>query len=101
MGFTVGIEAAAQVYFDKSAAELNVFESALLVGLVQSPAVYDPFRNREAALGRMDTVLRLMTESNGDGCVQMEHTTNSLQASTLMHPHCVCPMTIWLMKYRT
>ena len=74
-GSTVGIEAAAQVYFGKSAAELNVFEAALLVGLVQSPAQYDPFYNREAALGRMTEVLRLMTEANGDGCVQMQHTT--------------------------
>jgi membrane peptidoglycan carboxypeptidase len=87
-GFTVGIEAAAQVYFEKSAAELNVFESALLVGLVQSPSLYDPFRNREAALGRMDTVLRLMTESNDTGCVEMEHTTN-VSGFDLSTPLCV------------
>lgn len=72
-GSAVGIEAAAQLYFQKPASQLNIYESALLVGLVQSPGLYNPFTNREAALGRMETVLRLMTEANGDGCIQMEH----------------------------
>lgn len=85
-GFTVGIEAAAQVYFNKSASELNVFESAFLVGLVQSPAAYDPFRNREAALGRMETVLTLMV--NNTGCVEMAHTTN-VPGFDLSQPLCV------------
>lgn len=85
-GFTVGIEAAAQVYFNKSASDLNVFESALLVGLIQSPGVYDPFINRDAALGRMETVLFLMV--NNTGCIQMEHTTN-VSGFDLSTPLCV------------
>lgn len=85
-GFTVGIEAASQVYFNKSASELNVFEAAFLVGLVQSPATYDPFRNREAALGRMETVLNLMV--NNTGCVQMQHQTN-VPGFDLSQPLCV------------
>lgn len=68
-----GIEAASQVYFKKSAKDLNIAESAFLAGLPQSPATYDPVLNRETALARMDDVLRLMTEANGDGCVQMQH----------------------------
>lgn len=87
-GFTVGIEAASHAYFNKSAADLNVFEAALLIGQVQSPGVYDPFQNREAALGRMETVLRLMRDANGDGCVRMEHTSN-VSGFDLSQPLCV------------
>jgi len=69
-----GIQAAAQTYFGKSAADLNPAEAAFLAGLPQSPATYDPVINREAALARMDTVLRLMSEANGNGCITIQHT---------------------------
>src|ERR671932_1141508 len=39
-----GVEAAAQSYFDKHARDLDVAESALIAGLVQSPSEYDPTR---------------------------------------------------------
>ncbi len=68
-----GIEAAAQIYFQKSASDLNPAEAAFLAGLPQSPAQYDPVVNREAAIQRMHTVLRLMSEANGNGCIYIEH----------------------------
>ncbi len=71
--FAYGAEAAAQTYFHKSAADLNPAEAAFLAGLPQSPAAYDPVINREAAMARMDTVLRLMSEANGTGCVTIHH----------------------------
>ncbi|MFB0535050.1 MAG: penicillin-binding protein 1C, partial [Anaerolineae bacterium] len=57
-----GIEAAAETYFDKTAGELSLAESALLAGLPQSPAIYDPFTNPEAAKARQAVVLGLMVE---------------------------------------
>jgi|YNPBryBLVA2012_1023415.scaffolds.fasta_scaffold01595_4 penicillin-binding protein 1C len=57
-----GIEAAARAYFGKGAAELDLAECALLSGLPQSPAVYDPLTNPEAARERQRVVLRLMVE---------------------------------------
>ncbi|HYY87898.1 MAG TPA: PBP1A family penicillin-binding protein, partial [Chloroflexota bacterium] len=39
-----GVEAAAQGYFGKSAHDLDLAESALIAGLVQSPSQYDPAR---------------------------------------------------------
>ncbi|MDQ3808870.1 MAG: transglycosylase domain-containing protein, partial [Chloroflexota bacterium] len=39
-----GVEAAAQGYFGKSAGDLDLAESALIAGLVQSPSQYDPTR---------------------------------------------------------
>ncbi len=57
-----GIEAAARLYFNKPASELTLAEAALLAGLPQAPAAYDPLQNPEAAKGRQATVLRLMVE---------------------------------------
>jgi membrane peptidoglycan carboxypeptidase len=71
--FAYGAEAAAQTYFGKSAAALNPAEAAFLAGLPQSPASYDPVVNREAAINRMHTVLRLMAEANGSGCIAIQH----------------------------
>ncbi|MGD2078404.1 MAG: transglycosylase domain-containing protein [Chloroflexota bacterium] len=55
-----GIEAAAQTYFDKPAAELNLGESALLAALPQSPVELDPLSNLEGAKQRQWLVLNLM-----------------------------------------
>ena len=59
-GFAYGAEAAAQTYFGKPAAQLTLPECALLAGLPQAPAVYDPFTHPEAARARQHTVLDLM-----------------------------------------
>lgn len=55
-----GVEAASQLYFSHSAAELTVAESALLAGVVKSPAAYDPTHNPEEAKERRNTVLGTM-----------------------------------------
>ena len=57
-----GVEAAAQAYFNKSANELSLAECALLAGLPQSPAAYDPFTNPEVAKKRQHVVLDLMVK---------------------------------------
>jgi 1A family penicillin-binding protein len=55
-----GVEAAAQSYFDKHVADLDLAECALLAGLPQSPTSYNPLENLPAARGRQATVLDLM-----------------------------------------
>src|SRR5262249_30257873 len=65
-----GIEAASEFYFNKPASDLNMAESALLAGLIQAPATYDPVVNSQAAFQRMDTVLERMRRV---GCVQFQH----------------------------
>ncbi|HEY72063.1 MAG TPA: PBP1A family penicillin-binding protein [Thermoflexia bacterium] len=57
-----GIEAAARTYFAKSAAELDLAECALLAGLPQSPAGYNPLENPQAARERQRVVLGLMVK---------------------------------------
>ena len=64
--FAYGIEAAAQAYFGKSAAEMDLAECALLMGLLQSPATYNPLEHPEAAAHRQQVVLDLMA---GDGYI--------------------------------
>src|SRR5512136_3064862 len=58
----IGIEAAAQVYFGKSAGELDLAECALLAGLPQSTARYDPLTNLATARQRQAVVLDLMAK---------------------------------------
>jgi penicillin-binding protein 1A len=59
---TYGVEAATKRFFGKESKELSVDESALLVGLLPSPASYSPVRHPERARKRRNTVLRLMKE---------------------------------------
>jgi membrane peptidoglycan carboxypeptidase len=57
-----GVEAAAQRYFSKPAKDLNLQESALLAGIVQSPSRYDPVNDEAEAVKRRNTVLERMAE---------------------------------------
>ena len=59
---TYGVEAATKRFFGKESKELRVDESALLVGLLPSPASYSPVRHPERARKRRNTVLRLMKQ---------------------------------------
>ncbi len=65
-----GIEAAAELYFSKSAKDLSLAEAALLAGLPAAPSRYSPFgAHPELAKGRQETVLRRMVE---DGYITAE-----------------------------
>ncbi len=55
-----GVEAAAHTYFGKSVQDLDLAECAMLAGLPQLPAVYDPFKDAAAANRRQAQVLDLM-----------------------------------------
>ncbi|ORC49511.1 penicillin-binding protein [Burkholderia sp. A27] len=57
-----GIEMAARTYFDKSASELNVLESATLAGMLKGNSYYNPVLNPERALQRRNTVLAQMVK---------------------------------------
>ena len=56
-----GAEAASRTYFGKGVRDLDLAESALLAGLPQSPAHYDPFTQMGAAKTRQRTVLDRMS----------------------------------------
>ena len=58
-----GVEAASRTYFGKGARDLDLAESALLAGLLQSPAGYDPFTRIDAARERQSVVLSRMVDT--------------------------------------
>ncbi len=55
-----GIESAARSYFGKSASELTLPESAVMVALLKSPRDYDPDRNYDRAIQRRNLVMHNM-----------------------------------------
>lgn len=59
-----GIKSAAKTYFNKTPAELNIEESALLVGMLQAPSKFNPIRNPERAKARREVVLAQMQKYN-------------------------------------
>jgi penicillin-binding protein 1A len=52
-----GIQAAAQTYFNKDQAELNIQEAATLVGMLKNPALFNPKRFPEKSEARRNVVL--------------------------------------------
>lgn len=87
-----GIEAAAQTYFNKSAADLTLGEATLLTGLPQSPVELDPIKNFEAARERQWLVLSLMysegyiTQAEAEAAY-LEPLDFAVQEVSLVAPH--------------
>ena len=59
----VGIKTAANVYFGKEPEDLNIQESAMLVGMLKNPSYYNPLRFEERTLNRRNTVLDQMAKA--------------------------------------
>lgn len=57
-----GIETASNVYFNKSATDLTVSESAILAGMIKAPNVYAPDKNPQKCASRRDLVLKMMLD---------------------------------------
>lgn len=55
-----GLEAAAQVYYGKSASELSLDQLALIAGLPKAPSAFNPLVNPSRAMTRRDWILRRM-----------------------------------------
>src|ERR1700731_881570 len=58
-----GVDAAAHRYFNKSAAKLNLYESAVIAGLLKAPTRFNPTRDKEKTAARAAQVLELMIET--------------------------------------
>ncbi len=60
----VGVKSASQVYFSKQPNDLSIEESALLVGMLQNPSLYNPNRSdrRDRCKARRNTVLSQMAK---------------------------------------
>jgi penicillin-binding protein 1A len=58
----LGVQAAARIFFNESAYQLNLRQAALLAGLPQAPSQYNPFLYPAAAQQRRNEVLAKMAE---------------------------------------
>lgn len=89
-----GISAAAETYFGKQPADLDLPEAALLAGMLQSQVLYDPYLDPQAALDRRAIVLDLMVEA---GYITDEQADTAAEAplgvipqtNTILAPHMV------------
>jgi len=83
----VGIKSASQVYFNKAPIDLNILESAMLVGMLKNPSYYNPNRRIELTKGRRNIVLSQMkkyeviSDSAYDNLIQQPIILNFNKAS--------------------
>jgi penicillin-binding protein 1A len=62
LNLAIGIESAAQIYFNKQPQKLNIQESAMLVGMFKNSALYNPKRNPVGVTNRRNVVLNQMAK---------------------------------------
>lgn len=94
-----GIEAAARLYFGKSARDLTLAETAYLVGLPQSPSRYNPFRHPERARRRQATVLSALVVAGHLSPIEREHVAAlPVRVQTRRHVFRAPHFTEWLLR---
>lgn len=73
-GTAYGIEEAAKTYFNTSAKDLTLNQSAFLAGLTRAPSTYSPYLNPHISIQRRNEVLQSMKESGyiSDATYQQE-----------------------------
>jgi penicillin-binding protein 1A len=59
----VGIRSAARIYFGKEPKELDVQESAMLIGMLKNSSLFNPLRRAELVKQRRNVVLKQMNRS--------------------------------------
>lgn len=72
-GTSYGIEMGAQTLFSKSAADLELHEAALLIGMLKNPTYYSPTRNEERARNCRNTVLDQVSKYRSELDAQFPH----------------------------
>lgn len=60
----VGIRSASRIYFGKEPQELNIEESAMLVGMLKNSSYFNPLRREKIVLQRRNVVLKQMSRNN-------------------------------------
>lgn len=60
----VGVNSAAKIYFNTTPDSLNLEQSAMLVGMLKNPILYNPRRYPENAINRRNTVFKQMIRND-------------------------------------
>jgi membrane peptidoglycan carboxypeptidase len=81
-----GVESASQLYFKKSAAELDPLESAMLAGILPAPSTANPITSRTQAFNNMNIVISRMLETN---CLYFEHLVDETIWKQSGQPFCI------------
>ncbi len=89
---TFGLAAAAQHYFGKRPKDLNLYEAAMIAGLLKAPSKYSPSHNPELAGQRASQVLENMakegyiSEDAKDAAIALASSTqDTFQGSTIRY----------------
>ncbi|MBP3890730.1 MAG: transglycosylase domain-containing protein [Solobacterium sp.] len=82
-----GVEKASIYYYGKHASELNLAESAMLAGVINSPYYYDPHNFLDYATNRRNNVLRLMRNHGYITSREYELATSIRVEDTLVNPY--------------
>ncbi len=59
-----GVEAAARTYFGKPQSELNIVESATLIGMLKNSVLYNPIKYPQNCINRRNLVLQRMLDAH-------------------------------------
>lgn len=78
-----GIESASRTYFEKSAKELSLSESAMLAGIIRGPNTFSPFVNLDAAREQRDVTLERMVFY---GFINADQATEAKQERLAIRP---------------
>ncbi|MGI8419882.1 MAG: transglycosylase domain-containing protein [Candidatus Levyibacteriota bacterium] len=95
-GTAVGVEAASEQYFGKSAKDLDLGQSAFLAGLPQNPSIYTPFSGNKYYLARTKAVLKQLVSDGYTTQVQSDKSYKEIanyqfsqKDATIKAPHFV------------
>src|SRR4051795_10825534 len=80
---TLGVQAAAQTYYSRSAKRLTLRQAALIAGLPQAPSQYNPLLHPRRALERRNQVLRAMLKQR---YITAHQYTRAVRRGLLLHP---------------
>jgi len=64
LNLAVGIRSAARIYFGKEPKDLDIQQSAMLVGMLKNASYFNPLRRPKKVLGRRNQVLIQMVRNN-------------------------------------
>jgi len=96
-----GIEAASQIYFNKSACDLTLDESALLAAITKATTYYSPYGgNREKLIERRNFILRTMAAEGyiTDVASKQAQNIDTLGKIVLKHENIIAPHFVMYVK---
>ena len=80
LNLAVGIKSAAKIYFNTTPGQLNIEQSATLIGMAKNPSLYNPLKRLEKTQKRRNVVLNQMVKNNYLSSIQEKHINSYLNS---------------------